>query len=198
MLDFSICFDIKSVHPDLVWFEIRPTSFRIKSTNIRCSARSLRSEIMSSRRSNSSASDAPRGAVPLIGAVVMIPSFVVRSDSGDADTSEKPLIFHMYKTRIWCRIRSNGVREDRPRFGLYFTFPGTAKVQLVQLTIDDCRMDSANNFFMLFIRARRGGLLTRRTVGEDTPVGPLSRQPERSLPSQYLLKEQRENRYVFW
>ena len=52
---------------------------------------------MSSRRSDSSASDAPRGAVPLIGAVVMIPSFVVRSDSGDADTSENPSSF------IWTK-----------------------------------------------------------------------------------------------
>ena len=70
MLDFSICLDIKSVHPDLVWFG-NPTNIVPHQINQHSMfGRSLRSEIMSSRRSNSSASDAPRGAVPLIGAVV--------------------------------------------------------------------------------------------------------------------------------
>ena len=72
---------------------MRPTSFRIRSTSIRCSARSLRSEIISSRRSISSASDAPLGAVPLIGAVVMMPFLVVRSDSGEAEMSAKDSSF---------------------------------------------------------------------------------------------------------
>ena len=45
---------------------------------------------MSSRNSNSSASDAPLGAVPLIGAVVITPPSVESKDSGDAETSANP------------------------------------------------------------------------------------------------------------
>ena len=64
-----------------------PTSLRIRSTSILCSARSFRSEIISSLNNSSSARDAPLGRVPLIGAVVMMSSFVDSKDSGEAHIS---------------------------------------------------------------------------------------------------------------
>ena len=67
--------------------EIRPMSFRAKSTNIACSARSFSSDKRSAANSESSISFLPRRRVPAIGYEKTLSPDTFTNISGDAPTN---------------------------------------------------------------------------------------------------------------
>ena len=68
----------------------RPTSFLSKSTNIKCSARSLLFAESSFAHAASAASSAPRGRVPAIGRERIFPLETSTSNSGDPHANAPP------------------------------------------------------------------------------------------------------------
>ena len=84
----SIC--MKSTTSTVPAVQIRPKSFRPRSTNIRCSARSLGSANSSSPRRISSSTDAERFRVPAIGWTITSLPVTLTSASGLEPTTSKP------------------------------------------------------------------------------------------------------------